>query len=199
MPAPVSGPEEEDEVMEEEQEEDEEKDSEGEFEVREIVGDEVIKVGKKQKPVTYYRIRWVGDWDLTREPAVNVGSEAIAEYKRKKALGYVSIAHLWYSEGGKKFKRRKGEVEPKSLFIKPSKKRTKGGKGSDGADDESDSESLFSTSDRKTTSILAAKSSQPVRGEVVDYNDDDEDNDDGDDHDNDDDDDDDDETDGSDI
>lgn len=153
-------------------EEDEEDEGEGEFEVREIVEDEVLKVGKKQKPVTYYRIRWVGDWDLTREPAGNVGSEAIAEYKRKKALGYVSIAHLWYSEEGKKLDKRKGEIEPESLLVKPSKKRTKGGKGSDGADDESDPESFCDNPSKKSTRGLAAKFAEPARGEVIDDDDD---------------------------
>lgn len=73
---------EEDEDDEDDEEEDEE-DDEPEYEVDSILADE-YRLDKKQKPVLYYLIKWVGDWDNTWEPAENVGKEAIAEYEATK-------------------------------------------------------------------------------------------------------------------
>jgi Chromo (CHRromatin Organisation MOdifier) domain len=64
--------------------EEEDEDDESEYEVETILADE-YRLDKKQNPVLWYLIKWVGDWDHTWEPAANVGKEAIAEYQAKKA------------------------------------------------------------------------------------------------------------------
>lgn len=71
-------------VEEDEEGEDEDEDEESEYEVDTILADE-YRMNQKQKPVLWYLIKWVGNWDNTWEPAENVGDEAIAEYKANKA------------------------------------------------------------------------------------------------------------------
>ncbi|KAG4415667.1 hypothetical protein IFR04_011172 [Cadophora malorum] len=72
-------------------EEDEEL-GEEEYEVDAILDERQYKVGKKGKTiVTYYLIKWVGNWPLSWEPAENVGSESIEEYERKKHMGLIKI------------------------------------------------------------------------------------------------------------
>jgi Chromo (CHRromatin Organisation MOdifier) domain len=58
-------------------------DDESEYEVDAILADEYRM--DKEGPVLWYLIKWVGDWDNTWEPAENVGTDAIKEYKAKKA------------------------------------------------------------------------------------------------------------------
>ncbi|EKD15492.1 uncharacterized protein L3040_009180 [Drepanopeziza brunnea f. sp. 'multigermtubi'] len=61
-----------------------------EYEVEEILGDEIIHTGSKNKRVVFYHIKWVGFPDITMEPYYNVGDEAVANYKKKKRLGTLS-------------------------------------------------------------------------------------------------------------
>jgi len=60
-----------------------EQDSEEEYEVDCILKDE-IRTGNDGKRRLYYLIKWVGDWDDTWEPAINVGDDPIKQYKEKK-------------------------------------------------------------------------------------------------------------------
>ena len=72
-------------------EEDEEL-GEEEYEVEAILDERQYGVGKKSKTIiTYYLIKWVGNWPLSWEPAENVGSESIEEYERKKDMGLIKI------------------------------------------------------------------------------------------------------------
>ena len=65
---------------------------EGEYEVEALLDEMQYKVGKKSKHVvTYYLIKWVGNWPLSWEPAENVGNESIEEYERKKDLGLIVV------------------------------------------------------------------------------------------------------------
>ncbi|KAF4619049.1 hypothetical protein G7Y89_g14796 [Cudoniella acicularis] len=54
-----------------------------EWEVKDILADEVRKVAKGKLKL-YYLIRWVGDWDDTWEPEENVGEGAIQEYQKRQ-------------------------------------------------------------------------------------------------------------------
>ena len=60
-------------------------DDDDEYEVEDILDDEWRDdKDSKYGRTLYYLIKWVGDWDNTWEPAVNVGSDVRAEYERKK-------------------------------------------------------------------------------------------------------------------
>ncbi|CAL3962112.1 unnamed protein product [Diplocarpon coronariae] len=123
---------------------------EQEYEVEAILGEEIRTVGNKNRPITYYEIKWVGWDETTAEPAYNVGEEAIAQYERKKQLGLIDTRiskHL----------------------------RAEGGNDSDGTVDSSDKEGLF-VGGSKNFRGRVASSSQPIRGEVIDDEDSDESN-----------------------
>jgi hypothetical protein len=60
-------------------------DENDEYEVEDILDDEWrVDNDSKTGKTLYYFIKWVGDYDNTWEPAVNVGSDAKADYKKKK-------------------------------------------------------------------------------------------------------------------
>jgi hypothetical protein len=77
-----------------------EQDSEEEYEVDCILKDE-IRTGNDGKRRLYYLIKWVGDWDDTWEPAINVGEDPVKAYKEKK--------------------RRERESEENELFVSDGK------------------------------------------------------------------------------
>jgi len=56
---------------------------EAEYDVEEILDDEVRK-GADGKRRLHYLIKWVGSWDNTWEPAIHVGQESINEYNKMK-------------------------------------------------------------------------------------------------------------------
>jgi hypothetical protein len=60
-------------------------DENDEYEVEDILDDEWRD--DKDGRTRYYLIKWVGDWDNTWEPAVNVGSDVRADYEKKKRRG----------------------------------------------------------------------------------------------------------------
>ncbi|PBP26418.1 hypothetical protein BUE80_DR002776 [Diplocarpon rosae] len=126
----------------------EDDEDEQEYEVEAILGEQIRSVGKKNEPVIYYEIKWVGWDETTAEPAYNVGEEAIAQYERKKQLGLIDT-HM-----------------SKQL-------RAEGGNGSDVTVGSSDEDGLF-VGGSKNIRGHAASSSQPVRGEAIDDEDSDE-------------------------
>jgi hypothetical protein len=60
-------------------------DENDEYEVEDILDDEWRDdKDSKDGRTLYYLIKWVGDWDNTWEPAVNVGSDVRADYEKKR-------------------------------------------------------------------------------------------------------------------
>ncbi|KAH6709160.1 hypothetical protein DL95DRAFT_388749 [Leptodontidium sp. 2 PMI_412] len=132
---------------------------EEEYEVEAILDETQISVGKKGKHVvTYYLIRWVGNWPLSWEPAENVGQESIDEYENKKMMGLIVVG-----EAGAAFDTAlEAEAEARERESKDKRKRRNGG---DGAGDESE-ENL----DNFTRST-AIKYKAPTQGQVIDDDD----------------------------
>ena len=173
---------------EEEDEEDEEgEDDEPEYEVDAILADQ-YRMDKKQKPVLWYLIKWVGEWENTWEPAENVGKEAIAEYQGNKAeqrkREKPAKKKTSYDEGMEETSDDvlgidvKGKGKQKILFGSGGREdltvRGKGKSkvpfGSGGIDltgDDSDPDSLF-VKDRSQLKGILKKAPVPKRGEVID-------------------------------
>ena len=182
----------EEEEEDEEDEEDDDEDDEPEYEVDAILADE-YRMDKKQKPVLYYLIKWVGDWDDTWEPAENVGRDAINEYEVKKAAEqrgfFPSTATLNTTKAKSGYDEEmnemsddvvgidpKGKGKQKMLFGSGSQQDLKGkGKakspygagGFDGMDEESEEDSLF-VKDRSPVKGILKETPAQKRGEVID-------------------------------
>ncbi|PVH85790.1 hypothetical protein DL98DRAFT_511330 [Cadophora sp. DSE1049] len=131
---------------------------EEEYEVEAILDETQYTVGKKDKHVvTYYLIKWVGNWPLSWEPAENVGSESVEEYERKKDMGIITIG-----KAGAAFDAALEAEEAAALAREKDKKK----KRSYGGDDESDEDRA-----RKETRGSAFKYKQPTQGQVIDDDD----------------------------
>jgi hypothetical protein len=176
-------------VEEESEEEGEEGEGdEPEYEVDAILADQ-YRMDKKQKPVLWYLIKWVGDWENTWEPAKNVGKEAIAEYQEKKAEQRKrekrpAKKKTSYDEGIEETSDDvlgidvKGKGKQKILFGSGGREdftvRDKGKSkvpfGSGGIDltgDDSDPDSLF-VKDRSQLKGILKKAPVQKRGEIID-------------------------------
>lgn len=70
----------------------EEEDHEVEYEIDEIVADDVRTEGKRGKTVVYYLIKWIGDYPNSWEPFENVGEDAIEEYQEKKRRRHIETS-----------------------------------------------------------------------------------------------------------
>ncbi|KAH7417384.1 hypothetical protein BKA64DRAFT_657810 [Cadophora sp. MPI-SDFR-AT-0126] len=128
---------------------------EEEYEVEAILDETQYKFGKKGKHVvTYYLIKWVGNWPLSWEPAENVGSKSIEEYERKKDLGLIIVG-----EAGAAFDAALEAEEAAALAREKDKKKKRG----HGLGDESNA--------RKETRDSAFKNKQPTQGQVIDDDD----------------------------
>ncbi|CZT04658.1 uncharacterized protein RAG0_11048 [Rhynchosporium agropyri] len=139
-----------------EEEEEEEDLGEDVYEVDAILDERQYSVGKKNKQVvTYYLIKWVGNWPLSWEPAENVGSEAIDDYESKKKMGFIVVG-----EAGAAFD---AALEAEAIAEEQDRKdeRAKGGRGNDEGDGDQDS---FTRSD-------ASKRKRPAQGQVIDDDD----------------------------
>ena len=169
------------------EEEEENEDDESEYEVDAILADE-IRMDKKQKPVLYYLIKWVGDWANTWEPAENVGTDAIKEYEMKKAAEQQRLQQSSSSQRTLKTKSSYEEEMDESddvIGIDPNGKgkqnmsSSSGGRenfkgkgkatsafGFDGTED-SDDDSLF-IKDRAPVKDILKQAPVQKRGEVID-------------------------------
>ncbi|KAG4435995.1 hypothetical protein IFR05_008537 [Cadophora sp. M221] len=132
---------------------------EEEYEVDAILDETHYSVGKKIKHViTYYLIRWVGDWPLSWEPAGNVGQESIDEYEKKKMMGLIVAG-----EAGAAFDAAlAAEAEAMERESKDKKKRHN---GRDSADDGSEENR------DKTARSTAINYKSPTQGQVIDDDD----------------------------
>ncbi|KAK0126514.1 hypothetical protein ONS95_008110 [Cadophora gregata] len=135
---------------------------EEEYEVEAILDETQYRVGKKGKHVvTYYLIKWVGNWPLSWEPAENVGSESIEVYERKKDMGLITVG-----EAGAAFDAVLEAEEAAALAREKEEKiRKKNKRGYDavGGSDEDHK--------RKETRGSAFKYHQPIQGQVIDDDD----------------------------
>ncbi|KAL2072630.1 hypothetical protein VTL71DRAFT_11973 [Oculimacula yallundae] len=120
--------------------EEEEDLGEDEYEVEAILDETQVSVGKKSKKVmTYYLIKWVGNWPLSWEPAENVGAESIEEYESKKHMGLIVVGEA-------------GAAFDAAIAAEEQSKKNKQGKGGRSGDDSGD----------------ASKNSRPSQGQVID-------------------------------
>ncbi|KAE9381238.1 hypothetical protein N431DRAFT_424827 [Stipitochalara longipes BDJ] len=162
-------------VEEEEEDEEEDEDDEPEYEVDAILADE-IRMDKKQKPVLYYLIKWVGDWANTWEPAGNVGTDAIKEYEMKKAAEQRRMLKPTKMKSGYDDDMEetsddvlginpKGKGKEKISFGKP--KSSFGPSGVVLTGEESEEDSLF-VKDRSPAKGILKQALAQKRGEVID-------------------------------
>ena len=79
-----------------EQEDLENDEDETEYEIHEILGEEMREVNGKL--VLYYLIDWVGEYDNTWEPAKNVSEAAIADFMEKRRMQQASRQPSGYAE-----------------------------------------------------------------------------------------------------
>jgi hypothetical protein len=107
---------------EEEEEEDDEagKEEEEEYEVHQILSDE-IRLNEKGEEVIWYLIDWVGDWPNSWEPEENVGTVAIEVYNATKRKKRDRIGRAGSGNGNGY------DSSPNSLFVSETGK----GKGKD--------------------------------------------------------------------
>ncbi|KAH7364121.1 hypothetical protein BKA65DRAFT_490460 [Rhexocercosporidium sp. MPI-PUGE-AT-0058] len=137
-------------------------DEEEEYEVEAVLDETQYSMRKKGKHVvTYYLIKWVGDWPLSWEPAENVGQDAIDEYETKKTMGLIVVG-----EAGAAFDAAlKAEAEATERESQNKKRQHKGGYGGDGEGDESEEAS------DKFMRSTAFKHKPPTQGQVIDDDD----------------------------